>query len=103
MAAKAITQLAPERSFGSIHLSYALHELGRTMEAWQNLIAVSEKFPKLPVMLYNLACYSCRLGHLEAARKLLDKAIQHGDAKSIKLMALDDPDLKPLWDRIGAR
>ena len=68
--------------------------MGRTKEACENLIAVADRFPKLPTILYNLACYSCRLGHMEDARKLLEKAIQHGDAKSVKLMALDVPDLE---------
>jgi len=27
-----------ERPFGLIHMSYALHELGRTREAWENLL-----------------------------------------------------------------
>jgi len=98
--AKAITELAPNRPFGWIHVSYALHELGRTKEACENLIAVADKFPKLPTILYNLACYSCRLGHLEDARKLLEKAFKYGDAET-KLMALEDRDLEALWKHIG--
>jgi len=98
--AKAIAQLAPERPFGWIHVSYALHEMGRTKEACENLIAVADKFPKLPTILYNLACYSCRLGHLEDARKLLEKAFKYGDPET-KLMALADRDLEALWKHIG--
>jgi len=99
--AEAITRLAPERPFGWIHLSYAFHELGRTREAWENLIAVSGKFPRMPTILYNLACYSCRLGHLPEAKRLLEKAFEIGDARELKLMSLEDPDLEPLWKQIG--
>ena len=35
--ARAIIQSAPESAAGWIHLSYTLHELGRTQEAWDNL------------------------------------------------------------------
>jgi hypothetical protein len=35
---------------------------------------------------------------LDAAKEHLDKSYELGDAKQIKLMALDDEDLKPLWE-----
>jgi hypothetical protein len=53
-------------------------------------------------MRYNLACHECRLGRLEEARHWLQKAFEVGDPQRIKLMALDDPDLKPLWRDIGS-
>ena len=51
---------------------------------------------------YNLACHECRLGRLEQAKHWLQKAFEVGDPQRIKLMALDDPDLKPLWRDIGS-
>ena len=47
---------------------------------------------------YNLACYCAQLGQLDAAQEHLHKSYELGDAKQIKLMALDDEDLKPLWE-----
>ena len=47
---------------------------------------------------YNLACYSAQLGQLDAAKEFLGKSYELGDAQRIKLMALDDEDLKPLWE-----
>jgi hypothetical protein len=35
---------------------------------------------------------------LEATQERLGKSYDLGDAKQIKLMALDDDDLKPLWE-----
>jgi len=46
---------------------------------------------------YNLACYCAKLGQLDAPQEYLNKSYEFGDAKQIKLMALDDADLKPLW------
>jgi hypothetical protein len=31
----------------------------------------------------------------------LEKALEAGDAKQVKLMALEDPDLEPLWAEIS--
>src|SRR5690349_5172401 len=40
-----LVESAPERAFGWIHRSYALHELKRTEEAWHRLLPAAEKFP----------------------------------------------------------
>ena len=55
-------------------------------------------FPGDSMIQYNLACYCAQLGQLDAAKEYLDKSYELGDAKQIKLMALDDEDLKPLWE-----
>jgi hypothetical protein len=52
-------------------------------------------------MRYNLACYESQLGRLEQAKNWLEKAFALGDARKLKLAALDDPDLQPLWKEIG--
>jgi tetratricopeptide (TPR) repeat protein len=99
--AAALVQLVPEAPLGWLHRSYCLHELKRTEEARDNFLRVVDKFPDDPIMRYNLACYECQLGRLEQAKNWLDKAFELGDPKKIKLMALDDPDLEPLWREIG--
>ena len=50
-------------------------------------------FPTEWSIQYNLACYCAQL---DAARKHLGKSYELGNAQQIKLMALDDEDLKPL-------
>jgi predicted Zn-dependent protease len=99
--AKAISELVPESPFGFIHRAYSLHELKRTQEAWNVLLPVVDKFPKEHIIRYNLACYACQLGNLKEARAWLKKAIHMADPKQVKLMALNDPDLQPLWKEIG--
>jgi len=55
-------------------------------------------FPDDSMIQYNLACYCAQLSQLDAAQEHLHKSYELGDAKQIKLMALDDEDLKPLWE-----
>jgi tetratricopeptide (TPR) repeat protein len=90
--------LAPEEAVGWVHRSFCLHELKRTAEARDSLLPVVERFPDDAVIRYNLACYECQLGGLDLARGWLEKAFEVGDPRKLKLMALDDQDLEPLWN-----
>ena len=99
--ATTITELTPKRSSGWIHRSFALHELKRTQEALDNLLSVVERFHKDATMHYNLACYECQLGRLPEAKRRLAVAFDLGDSRRTKLMALEDADLRPLWEHIG--
>ena len=80
-----------------IPASLALHELKRTQEAFDVLSPVAVKFPTDPTIPYNLACYTCQLGDLVAARDWLAQAFRLGNAMEIKGRATEDPDLAPLW------
>jgi tetratricopeptide (TPR) repeat protein len=92
----------PKLADAWIHRSYALHELNQTREAFDLLLPAAKKFPKLPVIPYNLACYACQLGKLEDAMKQIEQAIDlAGKKNDIRLDALEDPDLEPLWLQIG--
>jgi predicted Zn-dependent protease len=95
--AGALSRLLPDHVFGHVRLAYALHELKRTREAWNVLLPIADKFPTTWIIPYNLACYAVRLGDLVAARDWLAQAFRLGNAKEIKVQALDDPDLAPLW------
>ena len=98
--ARALTKIAPHQPVGWIHLSYALHELKRTQEAWDNLLAAVAVFPDEPTMPYNLACYACQLGNPAGARHWLKRALKLDHTNAVKPMALADPDLRPLWPEI---
>jgi len=95
--ANTLSRLLPDDSFGHIRLAFSLHALKRTKEAFDALLPVADKFPDLWVIPYNLACYTCQLGRLDEARLWFDRALTVGDAKEIKLSALDDADLAPLF------
>lgn len=84
-----------------VHRSYALHELRRTREAYEQLLPAVGRFPKEAIIRYNLACYTAQLGDLTAARRWLERALaldESADDKRARLTgALEDPDLQPLW------
>jgi predicted Zn-dependent protease len=95
-----LIELAPDDPLGWVHRSYALHELKRTQEARDNLLRVVDKFPSSATMRYNLACYECQLGNLPQAKVWLELTFRMGNRSQMKLAALQDPDLKPLWPEI---
>jgi tetratricopeptide (TPR) repeat protein len=98
--ARVLTEVLPDSSWGYIHYAYSLHELKRSKEAWGVLIPVVDKFSDF-IIRYNLACYACQLGNLEDSMLWLEKAVELSDRKEIRLMALADPDLEPLWNKIS--
>ncbi len=48
--AAAIAKLAPEGPFGWIHRSFALHEMKRPQDAFDNLLPVVDTFPKVWIL-----------------------------------------------------
>ena len=100
--AEMITQQLPDFAGGWLHLAYATRRAtgGSDQAAFDVLEPAAEKFSDEPTIPYNLACYVCQLGKLSEAREWLKRAFAIGDKKQIKLMALHDADLKPLWEEI---
>ena len=98
--AEAIINLDPARSEAWIHRSYALHELKRTQEAFDLLLPAAEKFPDVWLISYNLACYTSQLGRFPQCEEWLRTAFTLGK-EAAKTLAIDDPDLEPLWENRG--
>lgn len=103
VAAEQLLAVAPERASGWLHRAYALRRVhgGGLSAAWNALLPAAEKFPADATILFNLACYACQLGQLDAARAWLMRAMEAGDKNVIRAMALADQDLKPLWAEIS--
>ena len=95
-----LAALAPERASAWINLSFALHELGRTREAFDRLQSAAGQFSDDFVIPYNLACYQCRLGNEASAWSWLERAAQTADPRLIRSMALEDPDLAALREKV---
>lgn len=97
----------PKRADAWIHRSFALHELRRTREAFDLLLPALKKFPKEATIPYNLACYTCQLGDLPAARQWLERALaldkSPAEKRERQRAALEGPDLKPLWPELRQR
>ena len=98
--ASAIVKMVPEWSSGWIYRASSLTELNRQQEAYETLSDAVALFPADEIILYDLACVCCALKRFDEARTWLAKAIETG-GNAIKLKALDDSDLEPLWKRIG--
>lgn len=101
--ARAIVAQIPHEASGWLHLSYATRRAtgGSVEAAWEVLLPVGNKFPKVPLVPYNLACYACQLGKPKVAWKWLQKAFETGDHAQLKLMAMHDSDLEPLREKIS--
>jgi predicted Zn-dependent protease len=95
-----LIRLAPLRPTGWVHRSFALHEMKRTREALENLLPALIQFPDYWLIQYNLACYCCRLKEHDRALRFYKSACRSGDTATIKKMALQDSDLRDLWERI---
>ena len=98
-----LTRLEPGQPGAWISLAYATRRKtgGGIPQARAILIQALRTFPKETIIAYNLACYDCQLGDLDAAKAWLDKACTLGDVHRVKHMAQQDPDLEPLWPDIG--
>ena len=60
------------------------------------LVASLSKFPREAIIYYNLACYDCQLNQIDSAKQHLKQAFRIDP--DWRLLALEDEDLKPLWD-----
>jgi Flp pilus assembly protein TadD len=95
---------SPDQPEAWIQRSYALHELRRTQEAWDQLLAAATLFPRDTTIAYNLGCYACQLGQIDTARRWLRQSLRHCDPASRavwKAAAVRDPDLKPLREELA--
>jgi tetratricopeptide (TPR) repeat protein len=106
--ARALVQAAPDSPTSWLHQAYALRRVpeGGVKQAWTALLPAFDKFPKkheAAMISYNLSCYACQMNQLDAARVWFKRAIVIGGKKrkdKIKQMALEDADLRPLWEEI---
>jgi len=95
--ASTLVSIVPKKRQGWIHRSFALHSLKRTQEAFDLLLPASERFPKHWLIPYNLACYTAQLGRVADSEKWF-KAAMALNEQHVKEIAIDDPDLVPLWE-----
>ena len=100
--ARALVREAPERAASWIFQAYALRRVreGGLQQAWDALRPAYDRFPRQPIIPFNLACYSCQLGRLDEARSWLARAVHIAGKEDIRQMALAEPDLEALWEEI---
>ena len=101
--AEKLVERAPERASGWIHRAYSIRRSkdGGLEKAWDVLRPAFERFPEEPIIPYNLACYAALFERADEAWDwLLKAAAVSRDKKTIKHMALADPDLAVLRIRV---
>jgi len=101
IVAKALCDLAPLSPEAWICQANTVRNYKGIVDAWSLLLSVVNKFPKDAIIRYNLACYGAQMGLLEEACGWLVQAFELEESVQLKLAAVYDPDLQPLWDRIG--
>jgi Flp pilus assembly protein TadD len=82
-----------------ISLACALRRSESVEKAEIILLRAQAIHPKNALIAFNLACYASVTGRIEEAKVRLRRAIKLD--KDIRGLALDDEDLKPLWDWIA--
>jgi tetratricopeptide (TPR) repeat protein len=96
--AKRLTECEPDNPEWSVSLAYATRRAISIEAAKEILLNAERKFPKEAIIKYNLACYFCQTGDIAKAKDYLQKAFKIDS--NWRLQALDDEDLKPLWDSL---
>jgi Flp pilus assembly protein TadD len=94
MLAESLAKRSPEDPNWWFHWALSLRR-GKSVESAQAvLVEAATVHPDMALIPYHLACYSCLLGSLEAARVLLARAFSMND--HLKEKALCDPDLEQI-------
>jgi tetratricopeptide (TPR) repeat protein len=96
--AKRLAEFQPDDIQWTISLAYATRRADSIHAAKEILLNAEPKFPKEGIIKYNLACYSCQTGDIETAKNYLKKAFEIDS--SWRVNALNDEDLKPMWDSL---
>lgn len=100
VVAKQLALHDPDEPQWTVSWAYATRRADSIEHARIILVNAIERMPNVAIFHYNLACYECQLGELEKAKKSLHRAVKLNE--NMKVMALDDEDLKPLRDMIEA-
>ena len=96
--AKRLKEFQPDNVQWTISLAYATRRAYSIDVAMEILLDAEAKFPREAAIPYNLACYYCQLGEMEKAKRYLKGAFEID--LNWRKAALDDEDLKPLWDSL---
>jgi len=96
--AKRLVEFQPNDIRWTISLAFATRRANSIQAAMEILLNAEAKFPKEPAIKYNLACYFCQIGDIQGAKNYLKRAFEID--LSWRMAALEDEDLKPLWNSL---
>ena len=95
-----LVKVEPENEAWWINLAYSVRRSEGIEKAEAILLRAQAIHPKVAMIAFNLACYASVTGRMEDAKERLRNAIELD--KDIRELALDDEDLKPLWEWIAS-
>ena len=97
--AEHLVKIEPEIVGWWVNLAYATRRAESIEKAETILLRARELHHDNAMIEFNLACYASVTGRFEEAKSRLGRAIEL--SKEIRRLAVDDEDLKPLWDWIA--
>ena len=93
-----LVKVEPENEAWWINLAYSVRRSEGIEQAEAILLRAQAIHPRVAMIAFNLACYASVTGRIEDAKERLRNAIELD--KDVRKLALDDEDLRPLWDWI---
>jgi Flp pilus assembly protein TadD len=94
-----LVKVDPQTARWRISLAYALRRTESVEKAEAILLRAQTMHPKVAMITFNLACYASVAGRMEEAKERLRHGIDLD--KDVRRLAIDDEDLRPLWDWIA--
>ena len=94
-----LVKVEPENEAWWINLADSVRRSEGIKQAEAILLRAQAIHPKIAMIAFNLACYASVTGRMEDAKERLRNAIELD--KNVRKLALDDEDLRPLWDWIA--
>ena len=94
-----MVSVQPENAGWCINLVYSVRRIEGIEKAEAILLRAQSIHPKVALIAFSLACYASVTGRMEEAKERLRNAIELD--KGIRILALDDEDLRPLWDWVA--
>jgi hypothetical protein len=99
VVAKKLADHDPDEVRWPISLAYATRRTESIEAAKLILLEAVERHPKEPMIHYNLACYDSVMGEVEVAKVRLKHVFKMEPRWRLK--ALDEEDLRGVWDSLG--
>ena len=96
--AKQLALHAPDEADWTVAWAFATRRADSLDAARRILVNAVERLPGVAVFAFNLACYEAQLGDIASAKAHLSRAIEL--RADLRLRALEELDLRPLWDAL---
>lgn len=93
-------ELLPGSILGFYYVAQALHQWGKTLEAYETILGVIDDFPGEWLLRFAMARYCCSLYRNTEALCWIGEAIELADKKDVLRLARADDDLEPIQGEI---